>query len=412
MHGPVLRAGKDFRVRPLRVLAIPNQRPLPTFHGANADNWRIMRALQEAGASVACLTWRDYIADDAYLPELTALVSEYLEFPLSYERVITPQEAKRLPEFASLRRVSSDDLAQAHSFSSSFAPDVVLLLGLNGGEMAMAVAAALGKPLVYRSQAIETQYYADYYRLRRELETPGQILPDASTERVQLKALSRFEQLVVSRSALTLEISADDLHARLRGKGFNIAHLPPLVSSPAATLPTRKDNYDICYVGNMFMPHNQNGVNWFIGDVLPIVLEQLGPQRVVIAGKTTDTQFLRDVQNHAVDVIPNPADVDDIVAGSTVGVNPIFAGNGTTLKTLDYLWNGCGVVTTPIGIQGYRFGDSTLPITVAGSTEGFAASIVQRLAERQSIHETRAKLQRFSWESAGPQLISMLQGVQ
>ena len=103
---------------------------------------------------------------------------------------------------------------------------------------------------------------------------------------LQLKALSRFEQLVVSRSALTLEISADDLHARLRGNGFNIDHLPPLVSSPADILPTRKDTYDICYVGNLFMPHNQDGVNWFISDVLPIVLERIGPQRVVIAGKT------------------------------------------------------------------------------------------------------------------------------
>ena len=104
-------------MRPLRVLAIPNQRPLPTFHGANADNWRIMRALQEAGVSVGCLTWRDYIADDAYLPELTSLVPDYLEFPLAYERVITPKEAKKLPGFASLRRISSDD-RDARSISS------------------------------------------------------------------------------------------------------------------------------------------------------------------------------------------------------------------------------------------------------------------------------------------------------
>jgi hypothetical protein len=370
-----------------------------------------MRALQEAGVSVACLTWRDYIADDAYLPELTSSVPDYLEFPLAYERVISPKEAKKLPGFASLRRISGEDMARAVDFVGRFAPDVVLLLGLNGGELAMEMAATFGKPLVYRSQAIETQYYSDYYRLLRARETPGGSQPGVGSHRAELKALSRFEQLTVSRSALTLEISADDLHARLRGKGFNIAHFPPLVPSPASILPTRHDTYDICYVGNMFMPHNQNGVNWFIGDVLPIVLERMGPQRVVIAGKTTDTEFLRHVRDYAVDVVPNPADVDDIVARSTVGVNPIFAGNGTTLKTLDYLWNGCAVVTTPIGIQGYRFADPSLPITVAGSKETFAASIVQQLAERPVLAETRAKLQRFSWETAGPELAGMLESV-
>jgi hypothetical protein len=395
----------------MRVLAIPNQRPLPTFHGANADNWRIMRALQEAGVSVACMTWRDYIADDAYLPELTSLVPDYLEFPLAYEREISAKEAKKLPQFASLRRISSEDYQRALDFAGRFEPDLILLLGVNGGELAMDLAATLHKPLAYRSQAIETQYYADYYRLLRARETPGQSSSDARRDRAQLRALSRFEQLVVSRSALTLEISADDLHARVRGSGFNIAHVPPLVSSPASVLPERHNTYDICYVGNLFMPHNQNGIHWFMTKVLPIVLDRIGPQRVVVAGKTTDTEFVRQVQNHAIDVVSNPADVDDIVAGSTVGINPIFAGNGTTLKTLDYLWNGCAVVTTPIGIQGYRFGDPSLPITVTGSTEGFATSIVQRLTERRTISETRAKLQRFSWEQAGPELAGMLERV-
>ena len=397
-------------MKPLRVLAIPNQRPLPTFHGANADNWRIIRALQRAGVIVGCLTWRDYIADDAYLPELTSLVPDYLEFPLAYERVITSKEAKKLPGFASLRRISGDDRERAVDFVERFAPDLVLLLGLNGGELAMDLAANFGKPLVYRSQAIETQYYLDYFRLLRGRTISGHSQSDAKSNRAQLKALSRFEQLVVSRSALTLEISADYLYARRRANGFNIDHFPPLVSPPLTSSRPGKIPTTSATSATFSCPTTRTGSTGSSTTCYP-PFGKGGPQRVVIAGKRPIRDFVRHVRDRAVDVIPNPTEADDIVAGSTVGVNPIFAGNGTTLKTLDYLWNGCAVVTTPIGIQGYRFADPSLPITVAGSAEGFATSIVQRLADRRRLSETRAKLQRFSWEAAGPRLAEMLEGV-
>jgi polysaccharide biosynthesis protein PslH len=395
----------------MRVLVVANQRPLPTFHGANADIWRIARALQTAGVDVACLTFRDSIADNAYLPELLATIPHYLEFPLAYGRPIDRREARRMPEFASWRRLSDEDFGRAVDFGTRFSPDCILLLGLYSGELAMNLSAALNRPLIYRSHAIETQYHEEYFRLRRSNLPGGHSWSQGRRDRSQLRAISRIEQMVVSRSRMTLEISADDMHARRRGGALRIAHLPPLVSTSADTFPIRRDTYDVCYVGNFFMPNNQNGISWFVRDVLPKVLESVGPIRVVVAGKTMDFNFVRFLENHGVDVAPNPTDVDEIIAGSTVGVNPIFAGNGTTLKTLDYLWSGCAVVTTPIGVQGFRFGDPALPLTVAGSAEAFARSIVQRLGERHNIGETRARLRRFTWERAGPQLAGLLQSV-
>ena len=388
---------------------VANQRPLPTFHGANADIWRIMRALQTAGAEVACISFRDSIADDAYLPELRATVPNYLEFPLAYHRQVERRESKRMPEFASLRRLSPNDFGLAVDFTTRFAPDCVLLLGLYGGELAMNLSAAIQRPLIYRSHAVETQYHEEYFRLTRSIDPNARSWTRRLHDISQLRAISRIEQMVVSRAALTMEISADDLHARKRGADLRIVHVPPLVSSRFDAAPVHRDTYDICYVGNFFMPNNQQGISWFVRDVLPRVLEVAGPQRVVIAGKTMDLGFVRHLQNQGVEVAPNPTDVDEIIAGSTVGVNPIFAGNGTTLKTLDYLWSGCGVVTTPIGVQGFRFGDPNLPLTVAGSPDAFARSVVERLRERRSIAETRARLHRFTWESAGPELVRMLQ---
>lgn len=395
----------------MRVLVVANQRPLPTFHGANADIWRIMRALQMASVELGCVSWRDSIADDAYLRELEASVPDYLEFPLAYGRPIPDREKRRVPEFASLRRLAPADMDAALRFARRFDPDCILLMGLYGGELALQVAAHLQRPLVYRSHAIETQYHEEYFRLRRTSGVGNHPRSEGRDDRQQLRAMARFEQLIVARSVMTLEISAEDLHARRRNARLPIEHLPPLVSSPFDDVPPRRDAYDMCYVGNFFMPNNQQGISWFLRDVLPLVLSQTGPLRVVVAGKTMDIEFDRYVLDHGVDLTPNPANVDDIIAGSHVGVNPIFAGNGTTLKTLDYLWSGCATVTTPIGVQGFRFGDSSLPLAVATSATSFANAIVQQLGTRRPVMETRHKLRRFTWEDAGADLASVLRSV-
>jgi glycosyltransferase involved in cell wall biosynthesis len=394
----------------MRVLVVCNQRPLPTFHGANADIWRVVRALQTAGADVGCVTWRDSIADDAYLDEIRAAVPDYHEVPMQFPPSAGWWESTRVPDFARYRRLPGDRLDAAIEFARRFDPDCVLLIGLYGGELALQIASALGRPMLYRSHAIETQYHIEYFRLRRQAEGDHH-WRRVERDRAQVRAISRFEQMIVAASALTLEVSADDLRARARDPQLRIEHLPPFVSTARTVVPARADWYDICYVGNLFMPNNQIGVRWFAKYVLPKVVALRGPQRVVIAGKSLDPGFVRELQGYAVDVIPNPADVDSIIAGSRVGVNPIFAGNGTTLKTIDYLWSGCPVVTSPIGLQGYRFGDPTVPAVVATSPDSFAQAIAVQLAHQHSIEWIRSKLDRFTWEVGGARLLDTMASV-
>jgi hypothetical protein len=392
----------------MRVLFVTNQRPLPTFHGTNADHWRLIRALQLAGVDVAIVSYRDGLADDTYLEELRRVVPKYIEFPIDTARVLGAREARRVPDFVSRRRISAEDVDFAVAWSRRFEPDVVMQMGLYCGELAIRIAHELRRPLVYRSSAIETLYYREYFRLLRAGTERSR---RSHAEAVQMRAISRFEQLVVSCAGLTLEVSADDLDWRQRSPRLPIAHFPPLVPTASADAPERTDNWDVCYVGNFFMPNNQEGIRWFVTEVLPRVLAVCGPLRVVIAGKATDFGFVRSISKHGVEVIPNPADADEIIAGSAVGVNPIFAGNGTTLKTIDYLWSGCAVVTTPIGLQGYRFGDPSLPITVAGSASAFADAITARLGDRHSLPEIRSRLHRFTWEAGGPRLAEILASV-
>lgn len=389
----------------MRVLVVTNQRPLPTFHGANADHWRLIRSLQIAGVEVGLISYRDMIADDSYLDELRRHVPHYLEYPIDYQRVISGREARRVPDFVSRRRITTKQLDEAVAWTRQFRPDVVLQMGLYCGELAMHVAQEVRRPLVYRSLAVETQYYLEYFRLLRE----GAGVPRRGrTEAAQLRAISRFEQLVVARAALTLEVSADDMEERRRSPNLRIGHFPPLVPTSSAVVPDRADNWDICYVGNFFMPNNQEGIRWFIAKVVPRVLALRGPLRIVIAGKVSDWGFVRSIARYGVEVIPNPANPDEIVAGSKVGVNPIFAGTGTTLKTIDYLWSGSSVVTTPIGLQGYRFGDPAVPVTVAGSAVAFADAVADRLEHQPCLPEIRARLHRFTWEAGGRQLADIL----
>ncbi len=154
------------------------------------------------------------------------------------------------------------------------------------------------------------------------------------------------------------------------------------------------------------MTNNQQGLHWFLKSVLPLVRKSRPGVRVLIAGKVSDPRVLPPLKEYGVDVMPNPVHAHDVANAIRVGINPIFSGNGTTVKTIDLLWAGCGVVTTPIGAQGYGFTDPDLPIKVATSPQEFGDCILNMLeAMPITTANTRSRLSSFSLETAGKRVL-------
>jgi polysaccharide biosynthesis protein PslH len=387
------------------ICIVANQRPYPPFHGANADIWRIITAIKIAGVAVHCVAWKDSISAHVLPAPLYTDVDSYLEF-LMTSNTSGLKESWKEAGFNRVRRLTPEQKREAVEFARDRGCKAVMAIGLYGGELAHHVADSLDIPLYYRSHAIETEYYRHHFGLERRADGnhPSQFVRD----QVELRSIARAEHRLLSRSAKVFEISCDDLQSRQRRPSNQIVHLPPLAPTLNSEMapPWESRPYDIGYLGNLFMTNNQQGLHWFLKSVLPLIRKNLPAVRVLVAGKVSDPRVLPPLKEYGVDVMPNPAHAHEVANAIRVGINPIFSGNGTTVKTIDLLWAGCGVVTTPIGAQGYGFTDPDLPIKVATSPQEFGDCILRMLEEAPITTEnTRFRLNSFSLETAGKRVL-------
>jgi glycosyltransferase involved in cell wall biosynthesis len=137
--------------------------------------------------------------------------------------------------------------------------------------------------------------------------------------------------------------------------------------------------YDVAYIGNMRLPNNLHGLEWFMCRVLPL-LRRLRPSvSLCFAGANpSDAARALFVGQKNVAFVPDAASADAILADGRVLVNPILSGSGVNVKSIEMLRYDAPIVTTAIGVQGFPT-EMHGQFIVREDAAGFAAAISEAL---------------------------------
>ncbi|HEY7980701.1 MAG TPA: glycosyltransferase family 4 protein, partial [Candidatus Eremiobacteraceae bacterium] len=254
-------------------------------------------------------------------------------------------------------------------------------------------------PVVYASHNCE---YALFHR-RAELERPPLrqfLLFDAERVRRIETALARSAVLVTACSdddvrELKEFCGLDDRRAVVVPNGVDVARYEPVSALPS-------EPGTVLISGSMDWRPNQQGLRWFLRDVLPSLAQQAQPHEftVRVAGRMTSALQQELAAYPGVVAVPNPKDMRDELARSRVVVAPILASSGTRLRILEAWAAGRPVVTTPPGAFGldYRDGDELL---CASKPVDFAAAILRALRDASLWRHVRdraaARVTQYDW---------------
>ncbi len=392
---------------------MPMELPLPANHGGRIDVWRRLCLLHARGHELALLSWHNLARDGAVSPEVMAQLGSVCSTQhLSWIRRSPPESLRRiarlpwLPSHAAARWVTLDRPA-ALAWARAFAPDVLLLDGLYGVAATRWLATRLGVPWVYRSHNVEHVYMrqqqarAAGWRARLGLSA-------------NLLGLRRLEEATVQGAACVYDISPTDA-AQWRARGQAQVHwLPTAVDAAfeagvaaAAALPPA---WDIAYFGNLNTPNNVEAVEWLVGRVLPLLPDP--GLRIVLAGSRPADAVRRLAAGDArIRLLVDPPAVAAVVGGARVLVNPVQAGSGVNLKSVEMLFSAAQLVSTPAGVQGLT-ADAAACFEVHADAAGFAAAVgaglraPPGLAAAQRRREARAA---FAPEHVAARLESSLQ---
>ena len=354
--------------------------PLPANSGGRIDVARRLRALRDGGHSTALLTWQNVALDGAAAaPVMVQLGSLCDTHHVACIRRGAGESLRRLahlwrlPSYAAARWVTLDRPAVL-VWARAFAPDVLILDGLYGVAAVRWLARQLGVPWVYRSHNIEHRYM----RVQRERATG---LGARLRLGANLLGLHRAEAAAVRDAAAVYDISVADAEFWRQHGARQVHWLPTMVDvdfaaamqAAAATPPA----WDIAYFGNLNTPNNVQAVAWLLTQVLPL-LDQ--PQlRVAIAGSRPSETVCRLVASDArVTLLADPASIPAIAGAARVLVNPVQAGSGVNLKSVEMLFSDAHLVSTPAGVQGLP-PDAAACFAVHAEAPAFAAEIARAL---------------------------------
>jgi glycosyltransferase involved in cell wall biosynthesis len=134
------------------------------------------------------------------------------------------------------------------------------------------------------------------------------------------------------------------------------------------------------HLGSMEWDANQQGVEWFLRKVWPLVLSAHPDLTFHLAGKglkkSDSKYFQQGVMNHG-----EVNDAREFMLNHGICIVPILAGSGIRMKLLDAMNFGIPCVATNIGAQGLKV-ESGNQLEIADNPNDFAAKIIGLLNDR------------------------------
>ena len=227
--------------------------------------------------------------------------------------------------------------------------------------------------------------------------------------RQQWQRMLRFEREALSRFDLVLAVSDAD------SATFERLY-PGALRTPVHVVQTGVDTdffrpandtaarpAHLVFTGSMDWLPNEDGMLYFVRDILPLVRQAEPGATLSIIGRAPTPGVRRLAEEHGVEVTGRVDDVRPHIAGGSVYVVPLRIGGGTRLKIFEAMGMGKAVVSTTIGAEGLPVSHGR-DIVIADEPAAFAEAIVGliRDTDGRARMESAARqlvVERYDWSA-------------
>jgi glycosyltransferase involved in cell wall biosynthesis len=161
---------------------------------------------------------------------------------------------------------------------------------------------------------------------------------------------------------------------------------------------------DLVFTGSMDWLPNEDGLLWFISDVLPLLQKTHRTRLWIVGRRPGKTIAAAASQNPDIRVTGWVSDVRPYIAKAAVYIVPLRIGGGTRIKIFEAMAMGKPVVSTTIGAEGLPVTHGS-DIVLADDPRAFASRVGHLLDHRSEAKALGAAARalveaKYSWASA------------
>ncbi len=140
------------------------------------------------------------------------------------------------------------------------------------------------------------------------------------------------------------------------------------------------------HIGSMNWMPNEEGIRWFVDEVLPKTVEKVPDFVYHLAGRSMP-EWLTSMKNPHVDVVGEVPDAKEFVTNHDVAIVPLLSGSGIRIKIIESMALGKTVITTRVGAEGILY-DEEVNIIIAENK----AKMVEAIRSLNENPETAVRI--------------------
>ena len=365
----------------MRILWLNAGLLLPLDKGGKLRTWHVMRHLAKRHE----ITWLSYADPGGNQADVTGMA----EVAAHVHTVPRRSAAKGTPRFmieAASHLCHPLPYAVGAYASHAYRQRVSRLLEEGGFDLVVcdflppvaSLPARVPCPAVLFTHNVEAEIW------RRHMETAVSWWKRALM-RQQWRRMLRFERAAVRRFDVVLAVSETDSGTlrQLYGPLRRSVHVIPTGVDTTYFAPqaTAERPSHLVFTGSMDWLPNEDGMLFFVRDVLPLIREQEPAVTLSIIGRAPTPAVARLAADAGIEVTGRVDDVRPHVAAGAVYIVPLRIGGGTRLKIFEAMAMGKAVVSTTIGAEGLPVRDGE-HVRIADEPRAFADAVLHLVRDR------------------------------
>lgn len=228
--------------------------------------------------------------------------------------------------------------------------------------------------------------------------------------------LRLFERRALSEMFHTIVLSQEDYLALKNVAGKDFRHTIIQTGVPDHGVKTCHQQQgpaiNILFVGSLAWKPNDQGLVWFLTNVVPLLNEVGYPYHLYIVGKSPSETVKRLAEkNTDITITGYVPDIGEYYERCSYMIVPLFIGSGLRVKILEAFSYGMPVVSTTTGAEGIQYTDGE-DILIADSPETFVEQMKRMLdldlRKKISDNCRAVYMQNHSIEAMGNKLNHLL----
>lgn len=406
----------------MKILFLSNLLPYPLDNGGKINSYTKLKALHDGGHTVDLLCF--YQGQKTPLEDIQHMRKICRSVKTFYLR-ITTEYYKSHMTFIAMRSLLSKYSYGVYKFQSKEMVNYLKKLArtekydcIYFNHLQLYVYGKYTSKLWPDAKTVLDEHNCETMIMKRAAENCRNIAKKAFLN-LETYKLRRFEQKALSEMFHTIVLSKEDYRALKKVAGGKFNHT--IIQTGVPDYGVKKnhcqkdDRINVLYVGSLAWRPNNQGLVWFLAEVLPLLNESGYPYHIYIVGKNaSETVRKYAEQNTNITITGYVPDVNEYYDLCQYMIVPLFVGSGLRVKIIEAFSHGMPVVSTSTGAEGIQCTDGE-DILLADRPAEFAKKMEEmldlELREKISDNCRKVYMQNHSIAAMGRKLNYLMENL-